>query len=64
MEEKDLKVSPRTIRNENIDTNQMQHGLCKRQGYLARSITTALSVFNVPCFNYYHIYIHNIQVTG
>jgi hypothetical protein len=52
VEEKDLKVSPRTIRNENINTKQMQHGPCKRQGYLAQSNTTALSVFNVPCFNY------------
>ena len=58
MEEKDLKVSPRTIRNENIDTNQTLHGQCKRQEYLVRSNTTALSVFNVPCSNY------NIQYTG
>ena len=58
MEEKDLKVSPRTTRNENIHPNQMQHGPCKRQEYLAWSNTTALSVFNVPCFNY------NIQYTG
>jgi hypothetical protein len=58
MEEKDLKVSPRTTRNENIDANQKQRGLCKRQGYMARSNTTALSVFNVACFNY------NTQYTG
>jgi len=50
MEEKDLKVSPRTIRNENINTNLRQHAPCKRQGYLERSNTTVLSGFQCSLF--------------